>query len=56
MRVVLGMDFGGSKIALAICDLDGAAWLSTRWPPAPNMAGQQCCNGGFRGARPCSTN
>jgi glucokinase len=23
MRVVLGMDFGGTKIALAVCDLDG---------------------------------
>ena len=23
MEVVLGMDFGGTKIALAVCDLDG---------------------------------
>jgi glucokinase len=27
MRAVLGMDFGGTKIALAICDLDGR-WLA----------------------------
>ncbi len=36
MDVVLGMDFGGTKIALAVCDLDGRCLSNDKVPTLPD--------------------
>jgi glucokinase len=49
--VVLGIDFGGTKIATAVCDLDGRR-LATRVIDAePDRGARSAFNRGVRGAR-----
>ena len=50
MEVVLGMDFGGTKIALAVCDLDGRC-LAQQVLATSRTGGRPSWTGAFLPAR-----
>ena len=56
MRVVLGIDFGGTKIALAVCDLDGRCLAHRTLATCADHGGRAVLQRGISGGRPCSTN
>ena len=51
--VVLGMDFGGTKIAVAVCDLDGRCLAQQTLATCAEHGGRAVLRRGFQWARPC---
>jgi glucokinase len=51
MEVVLGMDFGGTKIALALCDLDGRCLAQQVLATNPDEGGEAVLGRGIAAAR-----